>query len=230
MIYTMPRMTTRLNLQADRLGTFDGVSGHFSGDGFPGMQFKVAVGARRPVRDVGRRGRAGGPDAGRGAATPSWSKPSSYVKPITYGGVAPGLFEAIVGGARAAQPGAPAAPITAPSTDRSHDVFRQTDLARDPVRRADPVDHLRGDAGGDGRDCHLGLGARVGGPICGNIIHRPDHKRIGVMYIVLGLLMLVRGFADAIMMRAQQPLAIGASQGYLPPEHYNRFSPPTARS
>src|SRR3954466_1438182 len=50
-----------------------------------------------------------------------------------------------------------------------------------------------------------------------------DHKRIGVMYIVLALLMLVRGFADAIMMRAQQSLAIGASQGYLPPEHYNQI-------
>ncbi len=43
------------------------------------------------------------------------------------------------------------------------------------------------------------------------------------MYIVLALLMLVRGFADAIMMRAQQSLAIGASQGYLPPEHYNQI-------
>jgi cytochrome o ubiquinol oxidase subunit I len=50
-----------------------------------------------------------------------------------------------------------------------------------------------------------------------------DHKRIGVMYFVLGLLMLVRGFSDAIMMRLQQSLAIGASQGYLPPEHYNQI-------
>ena len=50
-----------------------------------------------------------------------------------------------------------------------------------------------------------------------------DHKRIGIMYIVMGLVMLVRGFADAIMMRAQQSLAIGASQGYLPPEHYNQI-------
>src|SRR6476619_6851938 len=50
-----------------------------------------------------------------------------------------------------------------------------------------------------------------------------DHKHIGIMYIVLALLMLVRGFADAIMMRAQQSLAIGASQGYLPPEHYNQI-------
>jgi cytochrome o ubiquinol oxidase subunit 1 len=50
-----------------------------------------------------------------------------------------------------------------------------------------------------------------------------DHKKIGIMYIVLGLLMLVRGFADAVMMRLQQSMAIGASQGYLPPEHYNQI-------
>jgi len=50
-----------------------------------------------------------------------------------------------------------------------------------------------------------------------------DHKRIGVMYIVLALVMLVRGFADAIMMRTQQASAVGASQGYLPPEHYNQI-------
>jgi cytochrome o ubiquinol oxidase subunit I len=49
-----------------------------------------------------------------------------------------------------------------------------------------------------------------------------DHKRIGVMYCVLGLVMLVRGFADAIMMRSQQALAFNAP-GYLPPEHYDQI-------
>ena len=49
-----------------------------------------------------------------------------------------------------------------------------------------------------------------------------DHKRIGVMYVVLGLVMLLRGFSDAIMMRTQQAIAIGSAQGYLPPEHYNQ--------
>src|SRR5215468_9812271 len=50
-----------------------------------------------------------------------------------------------------------------------------------------------------------------------------DHKRIGVMYMALGLLMLVRGFADAIMMRTQQAIAIGDAQGYLPPDHYDQI-------
>ncbi|HVI66868.1 MAG TPA: cbb3-type cytochrome c oxidase subunit I, partial [Bradyrhizobium sp.] len=50
-----------------------------------------------------------------------------------------------------------------------------------------------------------------------------DHKRIGVMYIVLGLIMLLRGFADAIMMRSQQAIAAGGAQGYLPPEHFDQI-------
>jgi cytochrome o ubiquinol oxidase subunit 1 len=50
-----------------------------------------------------------------------------------------------------------------------------------------------------------------------------DHKRIGVMYVCLGLVMLLRGFIDALMMRSQQALAIGTAQGYLPPEHYNQI-------
>src|SRR5436190_2235149 len=50
-----------------------------------------------------------------------------------------------------------------------------------------------------------------------------DHKRIGVMYFTLGLVMLLRGFADAIMMRTQQAIAVGDAQGYLPPDHYNQI-------
>ncbi len=49
-----------------------------------------------------------------------------------------------------------------------------------------------------------------------------DHKRIGVMYCLLALVMLLRGFSDAIMMRSQQALAF-QSPGYLPPEHYDQI-------
>ena len=48
-----------------------------------------------------------------------------------------------------------------------------------------------------------------------------DHKRIGVMYCLLALVMLLRGFSDAIMMRSQQALAYH-SGGYLPPDHYDQ--------
>ena len=50
-----------------------------------------------------------------------------------------------------------------------------------------------------------------------------DHKRVGVMYCVLALVMLLRGFTDAIMMRSQQAVAAGSAQGYLPPEHFDQI-------
>jgi len=49
-----------------------------------------------------------------------------------------------------------------------------------------------------------------------------DHKRIGVMYTLLGAVMLLRGFIDAIMMRSQQAVAFRAA-GYLPPEHFDQI-------
>lgn len=50
-----------------------------------------------------------------------------------------------------------------------------------------------------------------------------DHKRIGIMYIILAFVMLFRGFSDAVMMRAQQALASGANEGFLPPHHYDQI-------
>ena len=43
------------------------------------------------------------------------------------------------------------------------------------------------------------------------------------MYIILALVMLLRGFSDAIMMRTQLALAHGGAAGYLPPEHYDQI-------
>jgi cytochrome o ubiquinol oxidase subunit 2 len=108
MIYTMPRMTTRLNLQADRVGVFDGESAHYSGAGFSGMQFKVHS---VPAAQFSAWAAAAhsGPALDEAAYT-QLQKPSSYVKPFTYGSVAPKLFEAIV----ANQPPPPISPKTTP--------------------------------------------------------------------------------------------------------------------
>ncbi len=50
-----------------------------------------------------------------------------------------------------------------------------------------------------------------------------DHKKIGIMYMILGIVMLVRGFADAILMRLQQAMAFGGSEGYLNAHHYDQI-------
>jgi cytochrome o ubiquinol oxidase subunit 1 len=50
-----------------------------------------------------------------------------------------------------------------------------------------------------------------------------DHKKIGIMYLLLAGLMLLRGFSDVILMRSQQAIAAGASSGYLPPDHFDQI-------
>ena len=62
-------------------------------------------------------------------------------------------------------------------------------------------------------------------PLWSNWLTSIDHKNIGIMYIILALVMLLRGFADALMMRSQQLAAsagVGGGHGYLPPEHYDQ--------
>ena len=56
-----------------------------------------------------------------------------------------------------------------------------------------------------------------------NWITSIDHKKIGIMYMILGLVMFLRGFADALMMRAQQAFAFGNNHGFLPPDHYDQI-------
>jgi len=63
---------------------------------------------------------------------------------------------------------------------------------------------------------------RLWGPLWRDWITSIDHKKIGIMYMVLGLIMFLRGFADAIMMRAQQAMAFGDNAGFLPPHHYDQ--------
>lgn len=60
-------------------------------------------------------------------------------------------------------------------------------------------------------------------PLWRNWICSVDHKRLGIMYVVLAVVMLVRGFADAIMMRTHQAMALGDNSGYLPPEHFDQI-------
>ncbi|WP_426162874.1 cytochrome o ubiquinol oxidase subunit I [Pseudoduganella sp. R-34] len=64
---------------------------------------------------------------------------------------------------------------------------------------------------------------RLWGPLWRDWVTSIDHKKIGIMYMILGLVMLLRGFADALMMRLQQAIAFGDQMGYLPPHHYDQI-------
>jgi len=64
---------------------------------------------------------------------------------------------------------------------------------------------------------------RLWGPMWRDWFCSIDHKKIGIMYMVLGVVMLLRGFSDAVMMRLQQAMAFGDSLGYLPPHHYDQI-------
>ncbi len=50
-----------------------------------------------------------------------------------------------------------------------------------------------------------------------------DHKKIGIMYIILGLVMLIRGFADAILMRVHQSMTSSGGEGFLDAHHYDQI-------
>jgi len=109
MIYTMPRMTTQLNLQADKPGVYDGLSAQYSGDGFSGMQFKVHAVPREQFA-AWAQGVRGSGQALDGKAYAALAKPSSYLRPMTFGSVAPNLFQAIL----ADQAPRPISPKTTP--------------------------------------------------------------------------------------------------------------------
>ena len=50
-----------------------------------------------------------------------------------------------------------------------------------------------------------------------------DHKKIGIMYIIVSAVMLAKGLVDGLMMRAQQAMAVGSSMGYLESDHYQQI-------
>ena len=103
-IYTMNGMTAQLNLQADRPGNYDGLSTHFSGDGFPGMHFILHAVPPAAFDAAVVQARAAGP----ALDTPAYvqlAKQSSDVKPFTYRAVEPGLYGAVVSQKIAPAPG-----------------------------------------------------------------------------------------------------------------------------
>ena len=103
-IYTMNGMTTQLNLQADKPGVYQGLSTHFSGDGFPGMHFDLHSDTPADFAAWVARARAAGPVLDRPGYA-QLAKQSSDVKPYTYRAIDPALFRDVVSLAVAPSPG-----------------------------------------------------------------------------------------------------------------------------
>ena len=109
MIYTMNGMASQLYLQADAEGAFDGLSAHFSGDGFPGMHFTVHAVSAPAFAAWIEQARLAGPTLTR-ASYQFLARQSSNTPAFHYRGVEPGLFDAVV---RQVVPPADGPPATA---------------------------------------------------------------------------------------------------------------------
>ena len=223
MLYSMNGMASELNLQADAPGTFQGRSTHYSGAGFSDMAFSVRAvpaeefagwldqtAAALPGRRSTQRAMRSSPSR---AATSPRSPTARWI---------PGCFIGSSCRTCRPDPGRRSRPILAPPGERGTRMLGKLSWAAIPLDQPIP----------------LAASAVVGVVILAVLvlvtlkgwvpylwrewITSVDHKRIGVMYCVLALVMLLRGFIDAIMMRSQQALAF-RSEGFLPPEHYDQI-------
>ena len=95
MIYTMNGMETRLHLQADRPGVFEGLSSHYSGDGFSDMRFQVHAVSPGDFTQWVARAKSGDRQLDT-AGYERLAQESKDVAPFTYRSVAPELFHDIV--------------------------------------------------------------------------------------------------------------------------------------
>jgi len=95
MIYTMNGMRTQVNLKADEIGTLEGLSAHFSGDGFSDMQFAVRAVAADEFAAWVKATRGVGPTLD-GAAYTALARQSTNLPPSTFGAVTPELFAQVV--------------------------------------------------------------------------------------------------------------------------------------
>jgi cytochrome o ubiquinol oxidase subunit II len=94
-IYTMPGMTTHLNLMAGRAGNYPGFSSHFSGDGFSDMQF-IAHALPAAEFDAWIEQTRGGATMLDSGAYDELAKPSEKVASRSYAGVDPMIYEYIL--------------------------------------------------------------------------------------------------------------------------------------
>ena len=90
-------LTTHLNLQADKTGTYQGLSAQFSGDGFSDMRFALDAVPEAEFQSWITATRAQGGVLDQPAFA-ELARPSKVQGAPTYGEVTGGLFDAIAAG------------------------------------------------------------------------------------------------------------------------------------
>ena len=221
-IYTMAGMATNLNLLADKPGKFPGLSAKFSGDGFaecgsPSPRCPPAISTAGSKRCAAR-------DALDDSGYGELAKPSHAVPPATYRSVDPEAVPADRRPDRAdPESAAPARPGVHRRSRQGAEMLGR--LGWEAIPFDEPIALSPPAVAGIAVLAVLAIITRKGWwpYLWREWLTSVDHKRIGVMYTLLALVMLLRGFSDAIMMRSQQAIAIGGAQGYLPPDHYNQI-------
>lgn len=101
-IYTMPGMTTQLNLQADEAGTYQGLSAQFSGPGFSDMRFTVVATSQREFQQWIDATRALGGVLDQATFT-TLSKPTHASESLSFARVDPAVFQVVSSGKVATQ-------------------------------------------------------------------------------------------------------------------------------
>ncbi len=224
MIYTMNGMTTQLNLQRGRAGTFRGLSSHYSGDGFSDMHFDVQAVPPEQFAAWIEATRNSGPtlDAASYAALAQQS--------INVDAIHLRRGRSRICSRRSSHRNCRRGPARRPGgPTRTYPRGRSASMLGKLTWAAIPFD----------QPIPLIAGAVVGLAIIARA--RLDHaERLAPLSLaasgspasitsasasctsLLAMVMLLRGFTDAIMMRSQQALAF-RSEGYLPPEHYDQI-------
>ena len=115
MIYTMAGMETQLSLSSEHMGTFDGISSNFSGEGFSDMKFFARSMSDDDFQSWVEHARAGGAVLSS-AVYHNLEKPSEKVPVAYYGDIDPMVFHEALG--MMAMSSASAAPAAAASVEK----------------------------------------------------------------------------------------------------------------
>ena len=218
-----------MNLLADRPGEYSGISANFSGDGFADMRFIAKAAPAADYAGWVAQVRAAGPALDIPAYA-ALAKPSLAVPPTTYRSVDPVFPAHCRPRRRSIRKNTPARPGGRSRPKQEAEVLGSLSWAAIPLQQPLPLYAM----GVVGVVILAALGLITGKGwwpyLWREWLTSVDHKRIGVMYVILALVMLLRGFSDAIMMRSQQAIAIDGARATCRPITIIRSFPRTAPS